>query len=319
MPVVSIIVPNYNHAHFLKERLDSIFNQSYQDFEVILLDDASSDKSQEILSQYAKRPKVTQYVVNKTNSGSPFKQWRKGIELTKGKYIWIAESDDVAELDFLRRLISRLEEDNDIGIAFCRSKIINNKGKAIGFSNSGDQFSHVRWSGDFVMDGVLAIKEHFRFSTHILNASSVVVRKSAIKSPFYFQSYRYSGDWRYYLDILMNHSISFTYEPLSIFRRSESSHTWAKSSLISEWKRMSERKKNLCLANNISGLTIRDETDKYLWMCYSMLAHLNSKNYLWVLLSNCPIQIKICLIRKAIYYCLDRIGLAHSAITSRPK
>ena len=64
MAEVSVIVPNYNHAAFLPKRLESIFNQTYQDFEVILLDDASTDTSVEVLSQYADHPKVTHFVVN---------------------------------------------------------------------------------------------------------------------------------------------------------------------------------------------------------------------------------------------------------------
>ena len=63
-PEVSIIVPNYNHAQFLKQRLESIFNQTYQNFEVILLDDASTDKSVSILEKYSKHSKVSHFIVN---------------------------------------------------------------------------------------------------------------------------------------------------------------------------------------------------------------------------------------------------------------
>ena len=78
-PKVSIIVPNYNHARFLTQRLESIFNQTYQDFEVILLDDGSTDNSVEILEKYGKNDKVSALIFNIENSGSTFKQWVKGI------------------------------------------------------------------------------------------------------------------------------------------------------------------------------------------------------------------------------------------------
>ncbi len=61
MPKVSVIMPNYNHARFLPKRLESIFNQTFRDYEVILLDDCSSDNSLEILRQYAYNPSVTFY------------------------------------------------------------------------------------------------------------------------------------------------------------------------------------------------------------------------------------------------------------------
>ena len=75
--LVSIILPNYNHAPYLQERLDSIFGQTHQNFEVIILDDASTDESLSILKPYQAHPKVSHFVLNKKNSGSPFKQWKK--------------------------------------------------------------------------------------------------------------------------------------------------------------------------------------------------------------------------------------------------
>ena len=92
--LVSIIIPNYNHAKFLDERIQSVLNQTYQNFELIILDDKSSDNSVEVINQYKDDPRVSSIIINKDNSGSTFKQWYKGIEIAKGEIIWIAESDD---------------------------------------------------------------------------------------------------------------------------------------------------------------------------------------------------------------------------------
>ena len=97
IPVVSVIIPNYNYALYLKKRIESILNQTYTDYELILLDDASTDNSVEILEKYKDNPHVSHILVNEKNSGSPFQQWAKGISLARGKWIWIAEADDVAE------------------------------------------------------------------------------------------------------------------------------------------------------------------------------------------------------------------------------
>ncbi len=99
-PAVSIIVPNYNHEIHLLKRLETIFNQTFRDFEVILLDDASTDESRKILEEYAGRPEVTHFLVNTENSGSAFQQWKKGIRLAEGDYVWIAESDDFSDRYF---------------------------------------------------------------------------------------------------------------------------------------------------------------------------------------------------------------------------
>ena len=74
-PTVSVIVPNYNHQAFLKQRLDSILNQTYQDFEVLLLDDCSPDNSREILKAYAEEDDRITCYFNEVNSGSTFAQW----------------------------------------------------------------------------------------------------------------------------------------------------------------------------------------------------------------------------------------------------
>src|ERR1700733_15685962 len=91
MPKVSVVIPSYNHARFLRRRIDSILQQSYQDFELILLDDCSPDNSREILTSYVDDPRV-RIEFNTTNSGSTFKQWNKGGGLAHGGKLWFAES-----------------------------------------------------------------------------------------------------------------------------------------------------------------------------------------------------------------------------------
>ena len=123
MPKVSVIVPNYNHAPYLKRRLDSILGQSYQDFELILLDDHSSDGSADILLSYKDDPRVSQVIINEENSGSTFKQWDKGLSLAEGEYIWIAESDDWCEKTLLGTLAGALDADKEISLAFCQCSL----------------------------------------------------------------------------------------------------------------------------------------------------------------------------------------------------
>ena len=98
---VSVIIPNYCHARFLNQRIDSVLNQTYSDYEVIILDDCSTDNSREIIESYRNHPKISHIVYNEKNSGSTFIQWEKGFELARGEYIWIAESDYVARSTFL--------------------------------------------------------------------------------------------------------------------------------------------------------------------------------------------------------------------------
>lgn len=131
MPLVSVVVPNYNYARYLPERMESIFSQTFQDYEVILLDDCSTDNSKEIIEQYRNHPKVSAIVYNDQNSGSPFKQWRKGVEMAKGKYVWIAESDDSAKPEFLATGVNLLEENPEAVLAFMGADIMDGDGKSL--------------------------------------------------------------------------------------------------------------------------------------------------------------------------------------------
>ena len=96
-PLVSVIVPNYNYARYMDERMQSILNQTYQNFEIIILDDCSTDNSRKVIEKYRGNPHVVAIVYNKENSGSTFKQWNKGFSIAKGELIWIAEADDTCK------------------------------------------------------------------------------------------------------------------------------------------------------------------------------------------------------------------------------
>jgi glycosyltransferase involved in cell wall biosynthesis len=216
-PKVSVIVPNYNHSLYLEQRLESIYNQTFQDFEVILLDDCSPDNSREILSSYAKHPKTSHCVFNKENSGSPFKQWAKGISLAQGEFIWIAESDDKAETEFLEKLYPLIHQNKNVGIVFCNSLIIdeNNEIKYT-LSDKPDVITAKSWK---LYDGISFITKYMLSGNGIPNASACLIRKEAIVSTdLYNNSLKLSGDFLTWLLILANYSLVFIDKPLNYFR-----------------------------------------------------------------------------------------------------
>ena len=221
-PLISIIVPNYNHHKYLLQRLDSIFNQTYHNFEVILLDDCSTDKSQEILLEYAKNPKVSHSVFNTTNTGNTFIQWNKGIELAKGDYIWVAESDDFCELNFLEELIQPLIEDREVALSYCQSNRVNENGLVIGnWKMHTDNLDSVLFCKDFVLDGNLFIEKYLIYKNVIPNASALVIRKDVLSILGAINTdneLRYCGDWLLYFKIALNQKIAFSSKNLNNFR-----------------------------------------------------------------------------------------------------
>lgn len=222
-PLVSIIVPNYNHEHFLKQRLESIFNQTYVNFEVILLDDCSTDNSQTILLEYSTHPKVSHCVFNETNSGNTFQQWAKGISLAKGAFIWIAESDDFCDFNFLEVLLELLLNDKEVVLAYCQSNKVNEFNQVTGTwldhttgLNRGSVFLD-----DFTMGGSEFIQDFLIYKNVIPNASAVLFRrdKLIIKEHLNIDSYfKYCGDWIFYFRVILDKKIAFISKPLNNFR-----------------------------------------------------------------------------------------------------
>lgn len=233
-PKVSIIIPNYNHQKFLFQRLESIFNQTYQDFEVILLDDCSTDDSWRILQSYANHPKVSHIERNSQNSGSPFGLWEKGFSLAKGKFIWIAESDDVAALNFLEGLVAKFVS-KDIVLAHCRSNNFTEDMNHSKKNNWLDDLDKGFQDKDYVEDGQWLLKKIGIFKCPVLNVSSAIFRKDILKNIEIPKSFRYSGDWFFWAQIFMKGKIVYMADTRNYFRihsgsatSSENSNNWIK-------------------------------------------------------------------------------------------
>jgi hypothetical protein len=223
MCAVSIIVPNYNHARFLEARIESILGQTYQDYELLLLDDASTDDSPSVIEKYASDSRVSVHR-NTTNSGSPFRQWNKGVALARGELIWIAESDDLAEPTLLEALVGLLQSDPLAVLAYCRSVVIDQGGNKIG---TMDEFfadlDAERWQHDFDNDGRNECVRCLLVKNSIPNASAVVFRRSAYNEAGGASEHlRLCGDWVAWARLLARGRVRYTAQPLNYFRAHES-------------------------------------------------------------------------------------------------
>lgn len=107
MPKISIIVPVYNTEKYLRRCLDSILAQTYTNFEVILIDDGSTDSSGQICDEYVK--KRSNFVVYHIDNGGPSRARNKGLECAQGLYVTFVDGDDWLEEDALKRYILAIE------------------------------------------------------------------------------------------------------------------------------------------------------------------------------------------------------------------
>lgn len=261
---VSVIIPNYNHARFLDKRISSVLNQTYQRFEVIILDDNSTDESRKLIEGYSKSPKISQVSFNEKNSSSPFRQWEKGIEKAKGEIIWIAESDDFADEYFLEKLIQHFNNPG-VGIVHCASYLVDENDKVQG-EISSLQRNWVKKDENYFKSGRIKIQEDLRFSCTVLNASSVLFRKHFAKNALVgLKDYRFVGDWFFWISILSESDFYYSKELLNNFRISKNSYTGKKRPLEEEREKQLEILKTIQFSSSLIGAE-NTYTNKHFWI-----------------------------------------------------
>ena len=218
-PRVSVIVPNYNHEKFLERRLNSVLGQTFRDFELIFLDDASNDGSLMVFEKFQNDPRVRS-LFNQSNSGSPFIQWNRGLEMARGEYVWIAESDDFCEDQFLEKLVKKLDDNPTAGLVYSQSWIVSEADEKIEVLDWYYVFGGgKRWAKDFVNSGKDELQRYLSIQNTIPNASAVLIRKAALCEFTAPEHMKICGDWLFWVDILLKSDIAFVAEPLNCFRQ----------------------------------------------------------------------------------------------------
>jgi len=229
LPKVSVVVPNYNHAQFLHRRLNSIYQQTYKNIEVILMDDCSTDESRKILDNYtSKYSEITRKVYNKKNSGGVFYQWAKGINIASGDLIWIAESDDFCDENFLDILVQSFE-DEAVLLAYSHCVFVDKDGNPLsegGFEYYVSEIDSNKWRTSYVETSHNEVRNALGIINTIPNASGVIFRRPE-KLPLLddkkWLSMSVAGDWVFYLHAIHGGKIAYSNKTSNYFRRYEGS------------------------------------------------------------------------------------------------
>lgn len=223
---VSVIIPNYNYAKYLKKRIKIIERQTYPIYELIVLDDCSTDNSREVIDKLAKKYNF-KTIYNENNSGCVFKQWQKGIEAATGDLIWIAEADDQADKKFLEKMVPCFE-DKKVILAFADSKQINTRGRVIRktYKDLADEYHINRYDNSYVNDGIDEITNHLVIKNYIYNASGTLIRKGNYhKILEECTEFKLAGDWYFYVNLLEKGKVAYVAETLNYHRIHTSSVT----------------------------------------------------------------------------------------------
>lgn len=221
-PKVSIIVPNYNYEQYLKRRLDSIYYQTYKNFEVILLDDVSNDNSRNIMMEYyEKYPEITKICFNEKNKGV-FGQWKNGMKMADGDIYWIAEADDWCESDFLEVLVPKFL-DKDVRIAFgkyifAENEFVYNEHAYADYLSSIDKnpLKHA-----YIHEADYEVEKYLSRKNTLVNASGLLFRAFENIDEVCdnkWEKMKICGDWEFYLKLLHGGKIAFDPDAISYFR-----------------------------------------------------------------------------------------------------
>lgn len=212
-PLISVIIPNYNHARYLPERIDSVLGQTCRNMEVIILDDCSTDDSREVIERYRQQdPRIVRVIYNEENGGRVFKQWKKGLSLAKGELLWIAESDDKCDPTFLERLVQCFIDHPTLSLAFTKSLLFNDAGETWTMDTEGLN-EGVYTSRDFIS----------RFMSRgcpMLNASSCLFSRNAFERiSDRYTEFRCSGDRMFWTLIAEKGDVTVVDERLNHYRK----------------------------------------------------------------------------------------------------
>ncbi len=223
-PKVTALVPSYNHGRFLRQRIESILQQSYRNIELIVIDDCSSDDSDAVIRSLLAEHEF-RYIRNERNSGTPFAAWGKAASLANGEYIWICESDDFAAPDFLETAVAKMAEHEDAVLFYCDSWIVDEDGQTIDHTDSyfHDIWRELRWDADFHSDGVGELGNYQLRGQTVPNMSSALITTAAFRRAYhpFLKKLKLTGDWLFIGWVMRCGSVVFCKKPMSHFRKHE--------------------------------------------------------------------------------------------------
>jgi len=229
---VSAVIPNYNYAHFLPERIASIVAQTYPVSELIILDDASTDNSKKvIIDEITKLDIPVKLEFSEKNSGSVFHQWKTGAELASGELIWLCEADDLCEPQFLAEAVKAFKSKHVV-LSYTQSKQMANDGTILcdNYLDYVKDVSDTQWRSSYERSGQEEIAHGLSVKNTIPNVSAVVMQRSALVNVLQahmdeIMSYRVSGDWLVYFYLLQHGNCAYSSRSLNLHRRHNESVT----------------------------------------------------------------------------------------------
>lgn len=235
VPLVTFVVPCYNYAHWLGQCVSSILAQDYENFEVLIMDNCSTDNTPEVAQSF--QDARVRHVRNDSNLGAE-QNFNKGLMLARGKYVWILCADDLLRSpSVLRRFVDVMEQNADLGFVFCRAiELDGEKEKGvIWWADCGDH--DCTWNESTFVPRLIEF--------NCIAFSCVLLRKECLNHVGMFPvDLPFAADWYLWIMLAMHYGVSYLAEPM-VFSRVH------QDSLTSQQSREYAR---ICLGDELSVL-----------------------------------------------------------------
>lgn len=201
-PTVSVIIPTYNRANYLNRTINSVLNQTFKDFELIIVDDGSTDNTKSLVREFSKNDSRIKYIWQE-NSGGPSKPLNNGIINSKGKYIAFLGSDDEFLPEKLEKQIKKFDSvEENVGLVYCGLRYVpenGKKSKIVVTELRGDLFNEIL-ENSFIAGIAPLVKSECFQKLGILD-----------------ESLPSGEDWDMWIRISKNYKFDYVPEPLAIY------------------------------------------------------------------------------------------------------
>ena len=215
IPQVSFVVPCYKHGHFLAECVESILQQSYGDFEILVMDDCSPDDTPAIARTFTD-PRVI-YVRNETNLGH-LRNYNKGLSLARGRYLWLINVDDkLRRPHIVERYVRFMEDHPTAGFVFCPAVPLRD-------GNEGPTPYGDHGSGDALFEGRRFLERLVYWNS--IWVPTVMARRACYERAGLFPlDLPYSGDWYLWCHFAFHADVGYLAEPMVHYRLHDANMT----------------------------------------------------------------------------------------------
>ena len=199
-PKVSICIPNYNYGNYIGDAIQSVLDQSFTDFELIIVDNCSTDDSENVIQKFT--DKRIKYFKNETNIGA-IRNCNKCVSIAQGEYIFILHSDDELMPNMLEKYVQKLDDNPNVGLV-CSSYIAKTDTDNIIVASSNN---------DYIANGIDEFKKHIA-KGYLVWATMMTRRECYETIGLYDENMQYAVDGDMIVRILLQYDLAYISKPM---------------------------------------------------------------------------------------------------------